>query len=926
MCIFPAHKQTLLSKYGLPELEIEKLEKEGIISSLTPEQLKTHLGRNNIEGSGLLFRYPSGATTIRLDIPLITDSGKPQRYVRPTGEPNSLFIPPGFDLAGAQDLWLTEGEAKALCGHAYGLPIAGLSGIWNWRTPGEEASLLADGEKLSDEEALLPELAQGSWRGKKISLLYDSDITDGHRAYPAFERLAEQLYRLGAEDVRILSLPSTSQGQKVGLDEFILARGPAQALQDLQAMKNRKEPYLPIKAGALTYAERLISSKSQDDKLKATTAYFSVKGEFLTGEWLKDNGLLGERRKALLKDAKLQLKELHRKPSKPSSQDELSQSLGSEYDKVRTLLQLTEKYSLDSKGRLQKTEIRGSGDNVQVEDTTLCNFAAWPLREILKDSGASLERYLELQGILQSGAPLPPVKILLSEFLDKAAWPGLAWGAKAAIRPFEDKEVRYCIQQMAQGIPETVIYTHLGWRKIKGSWVYLHAGGAIGSDEVEVEISDRLRRYTLPGSKGDMREAIRASLSLLNLGPKAVTYSLEALVYLAPLCELLRKATVEPSFLMYLWGTSGSFKSTLSALFLSHFGYFEPKGLPASFRDTANSIEELAFQAKDTLLPVDDLYPAKNLRERAKLEGVLEYLLRNQGDRQGKGRLESSTKQRPVHPPRGLILSSGEVQPLSGSSLARAWLVHIKSGDFDLDRKIIPAQAQQDLLSHAMRGYLEYLAPQLDALSSQLQGDFEYLREQAKKTSKTRTRHGRLDKTVAFLYLGFQVFINYAVTEEAITQEEAANYLQEAWKTFNEVADDLAQVAEREEPTKQFFEAILELQTLGRIYFASMEDVIPETGLSSQGAVKIGWGPDEKGVYYLLWGPAWEQVNKYLKTQDENLSLSRDDLLDSIEQKGLLDRTQKDRRSIVKKIAGKPVRVLPIQEKAFSLKEEEDNV
>jgi len=67
-------------------------------------------------------------------------------------------------------------------------------------------------------------------------------------------------------------------------------------------------------------------------------------------------------------------------------------------------------------------------------------------------------------------------------------------------------------------------------------------------------------------------------------------------------------------------------------------------------------------------------------------------------------------------------------------------------------------------------------------------------------------------------------------------------------------------------------------------------------------------------------------VNKYLKTQDENLSLSRDDLLDSIEQKGLLDRTQKDRRSIVKKIAGKPVRVLPIQEKAFSLKEEEDNV
>ena len=140
---------------------------------------------------------------------------------------------------------------------------------------------------------------------------------------------------------------------------------------------------------------------------------------------------------------------------------------------------------------------------------------------------------------------------------------------------------------------------------------------------------------------------------------------------------------------------------------------------------------------------------------------------RNQGDRQGKGRLESSSKQKPVHPPRGLILSSGEVQPLSGSSLARAWLVHIKSGDFDLDKMIIPAQAQKDLLPHAMRGYLEYLAPQLEELSSQLQGDFEYLRDQAKKASKTRTRHGRLDETVAFLYLGFQVLINYAVVEES---------------------------------------------------------------------------------------------------------------------------------------------------------------
>jgi hypothetical protein len=30
--------------------------------------------------------------------------------------------------------------------------------------------------------------------------------------------------------------------------------------------------------------------------------------------------------------------------------------------------------------------------------------------------------------------------------------------------------------------------------------------------------------------------------------------------------------------------------------------------------------------------------------------------------------------------------------------------------------------------------------------------------------------------------------------------------------------------------------------------------------------IKIGWGPDENGTYYLLYGPAWEQVMKYLRT------------------------------------------------------------
>ena len=911
-----AHKSRLSFHYAIdPERsEIQDLEKSGQLKTVTSLEIE-QLSGWRVEGSGIYIGYPgNGAFVIRPDNPL-PDGPK---YIHPREEPNHLFIPPGLDLAKSQDLWITEGELKALAGSLLGLPIAALGGVWSWRTSGEEASLLANGEKLKDDEALLPELAQVNWDGKKVTLLYDSDIVPGHKARDAFFRLAEQLYRLGAEEVRVLTLPPLAKEGKTGLDDFILAR-KERALQDLQAMKDRAEPYLPFRDGGVAFAERLIKSDSLEDKQKAVVAYLGGKGEVFALDWLKhQTSLQSDVRKALLSEAKKKLKEFQSR-REDSSSPEAPSELGPEYDiPIALLKDHIKEYSIGPEGLSQIIHTKTPDGKEKITFRLLCNFVAWPLREIHKDDGLSTERFIELQAILRGGTLCKPFKVSGKNFLEMK-WVIEAWGIRAAIKPKMEDEVRLAIQLMAEGgIPESTIFTHLGWRKVNGSWAFLHSGGAVGSEAVEVEISDRLRRYSLPPEAGDIKEALRASLTLRGLGPKRIIIPLYALVWLPPLLEPLRQAGIEPGFVTYIWGTTGSFKSTLIALFLSHYGNFSPKSLPASFRDTPKSIEEMAFQTKDTLLIVDDLYPAKNPRERAKLEGVLEYLTRNQGDRQGRGRLTSNISLMAGHPPRGLALCSGEIMPLSGSSLARNLVLHLLKEDVNQE-KLTQAQAQKDLLSQAMRGYLEWLAPQIDELPSHFAEDFERLREEARRTSKTRTRHRRLDEMVAHLFLGLNTFVHFAISQGAFSQKEAVDLLQEAWETLNQVADDLTQVAEREEPTKRFFEALLELQTQGRIYFATMEDAIPEIAERTPGAQKIGWGPDNKGVYYLLYGPAWEQVVKYLRTQEEGLSLSKNSLLDSMEQKGLLDRSQGDRRSIVKKIAGNQVRVLPLLEKAFTL-------
>ena len=753
-----AHKNKLFLHYGIdPERpEVQDLEKIGQLKTVTSKEIEVLSGWR-VDGPGIYIGYPgNGAFVIR------SPENAPKeipKYLHPKGMPNHLFVPPGFDLAKAQDLWITEGELKALCGYLRGLPIVALGGVYSWRTSGEGAELLATGEKLKDEEALLSELSQASWEGKKVTLLYDSDITPSHKAYPAYERLAEQLYRLGAGDVKIISLPSLDSTKKTGLDDFLIAKGE-QDLQDLQAIKNRAEPYLPRGAGGPAYAEKLIKSSDPKDKQKAAIAILGAEGEYFAGAWLKEHKLLQKDITPLLREAKVKLKALQAKP-RTSSQASPSQDLGPEYEHVKTLLQplLSEQYGIDSLGRLGKYQwvstFQGGQELQELTLKNICNFAAWPVREILKDSGAGEpERFLELQGLLPGGAPLRPRAVSITEFLDKpSSCLGKAWGVNAAIKPKQDQELRYLLQLMAKDILVTTVYTHIGWRKIDGNWVYLHAGGAIGSEAVEVEINDRLKRYTLPEATGDIKEAIRAPLSLLELGPKKIMYSLLALVYLAPLCEPLRQAGIEPSLLTYIWGPTGSKKSTLIALLLSHCGNFNAKGLPASFRDTANSIEKLAFLAKDTLLAVDDLYPAKEPREKARLEGVLEHLSRNQGDRTGKGRMKADTSLREGLPPRGLALCSGEVMPLVGSSLARGFIHRLQKGEIDL-AKLTQAQAQKSLLSQAMKGYLEWLAPQLDALPSQLEEAFTHLRQEANKKDPAKNRHSSVTGGLKVLNFG----------------------------------------------------------------------------------------------------------------------------------------------------------------------------
>ena len=153
-------------------------------------------------------------------------AGKPVKYESPLGSGNHIYIPPGTGplLSDAtKELLIVEGEKKALAGTQDGIPTIGLSGVWNWamKRPKDPTTGRGTGPRK-----LIDDLERIQWEGRKVTIVFDSDLKDKPEVAWARWHLAQALGKRGA-DVRAVDLPAGQDGAKCGLDDFLIAHGPA---------------------------------------------------------------------------------------------------------------------------------------------------------------------------------------------------------------------------------------------------------------------------------------------------------------------------------------------------------------------------------------------------------------------------------------------------------------------------------------------------------------------------------------------------------------------------------------------------------------------------------------------------------------------------------------------------------------------------
>jgi hypothetical protein len=232
--LLPQHLADL-RKSGLTDAQIAAC---GFYSETDPRKvidlLGTHFKPKAVAALGpcLVIPYigpdgaPLGYARLKPDNPRKDrrKGGKVVKYEGPAGKPNRAYVPPGIRaaLAGpAVPLLLTEGEKKGAAADQHGFACVALAGVWAWQVKREKD---ARGRGTGPRQ-LLPDLAAVAWQGRAVFIAFDSDAADKPEIRWAEWHLAEALRTAGA-DVRVVRLPGGAGGEKVGLDDFLLARGP----------------------------------------------------------------------------------------------------------------------------------------------------------------------------------------------------------------------------------------------------------------------------------------------------------------------------------------------------------------------------------------------------------------------------------------------------------------------------------------------------------------------------------------------------------------------------------------------------------------------------------------------------------------------------------------------------------------------------
>lgn len=587
-------------------------------------------------------------------------------------------------------------------------------------------------------------------------------------------------------------------------------------------------------------------------------------------------------------------------------------------EKKITLSPIGELYEYSPDGTLYSIECKqDKGGNTYKESTKIANHTPLLKEQRFIDNGIETTEELVFSALrdYRKGAD---TAITLKDVLSQT--PNIKFGAACRIFLGRGFKAKYseAMQIQCENAPVSMIYQHTGYTVIDGKRVFLNGGYSVMedglTDSYNVALSGQLENYRFTKERNP--ERFEALLTLLpSVAHTSLVYAGLGLSFLTPLNSLLRNCGIEPCFILYFTGKTGTRKTTLAKLFLNFFGSFDNgTAPPASFRDTVNAVEKKFALTDSVLVLLDDRIPSTTPKVKVQMENMEQSVARQIGDRSGRARMNADGTLKATYRPKcNLIVTAEEsFSNVGESAIARSISVELKPGDVNLSA-LTEMQQKADHLNQCMGDYIRFVITNWDSLSERVKPMFLELRNKAQSGG-----HGRLAECVAHLQIGISFMCEWLISENVIKESQADKLKSVSWEVFLKLAEQQNRRITEEKPVKLFLDAIKEMKDRGTIRIVDLND------LNNYNCSNIAGYRDEN-FYYLYPDNIYSEVKRFYMTQDTNFPLGKNALFQQLATDKLIER-DKEQNTKTKRIKdGKRPRFLWLRAAALDDEREEES-
>ncbi|MDD7175781.1 MAG: toprim domain-containing protein [Clostridiales bacterium] len=465
----------------------------------------------------------------------------------------------------------------------------------------------------------------------------------------------------------------------------------------------------------------------------------------------------------------------------------------------------------------------------------LCSFLPVPKETIRRDDGSTVRTDYVIGATRPDGTPMEDARIAGEGEFAAMRWPMKFWQFYGNIKPVKNgpQLVLDAISTAGQRIAKhRDVYEHTGMREIGGRTVYLYNGGAIGADDVSVELAGQLQHYEMRERKHTREEAACAEMMLVNDLPGWLILPELAQAYLAPLYSVLERMQLPPSYVVYVIGDRGAGKSTVTGYVQGHFGNFYERQFPSNFTDTPNQVRDKLFWAKDSLMVIDDYRKTGDGgRTRSSMDMVADAAITAVADRADRGRLDADKRMSAPRPCRSTCIMTGEDMPnVSISRKMRLYRIQISMGDIyknsadELEGFRVMNRA--GMFRSCMRYYIEDLLARWDGIEDELQRRMDDAAAIVKRA--LHRKEGRYLECATHLMCGIGLMLDHLIACGVMEASERDARMERAAKDVCANIDDQGGEVDESQPEAIWLQTLQSLLATRTVTICSKDDAVGE--------------------------------------------------------------------------------------------------